>query len=67
MVANRIGLAPSEMTPDKRQTILDLFEAALERPASERVTFLDRACADDDIVHRRVYEMLVADAAHHCF
>ena len=50
------------MTPEKRQTILDLFEAALERPASERVTFLDRACADDDIVHQRVYEMLVADA-----
>ena len=50
------------MTPDKRQMILDLFEAALERPVSERVTFLARECADDKSARQRVYEMLVADA-----
>jgi len=35
-----------------------LFHLALERPASERPAFLERACAGDDALRRRVEDLL---------
>jgi serine/threonine protein kinase/tetratricopeptide (TPR) repeat protein len=50
------------MNPNKWQTILDLFEAALERPVGERVAFLDQACADNVSLRQRLQAMIEADA-----
>jgi serine/threonine protein kinase/predicted Zn-dependent protease len=50
------------MNPNKWQTILDLFEAALERPVGERTAFLDQACAEDTSLRQRLQAMIEADA-----
>ncbi len=47
---------------NKWQNILDLFEAALERPATERESFLAEACGSDVSLRQRVEGMLAADA-----
>lgn len=47
---------------NKWQNILDLFEAALDRPADERSTFLSQVCGSDISLRQRVEEMLAADA-----
>jgi serine/threonine protein kinase/tetratricopeptide (TPR) repeat protein len=52
------------MDSEKWRKITKLFEAALERPADERAAFLEAECAGDTEVHRRVEEMLAADARH---
>ncbi|HKY05191.1 MAG TPA: serine/threonine-protein kinase, partial [Blastocatellia bacterium] len=50
------------MNPEQWRKIQDLFEAALERPADERASFLARACEGDEEMRRRVEAMLAADA-----
>src|SRR5436853_457180 len=50
------------MNPEQWRKIHELFEAALERPADERVAFLARACVGDEETQRRVEAMLAADA-----
>src|SRR5687767_14008999 len=40
-----------------------LFHLALEQPADERAAFLDRACADDPELRRRVEALLQAHEA----
>ncbi len=46
------------MTPDRWQQIQDVFNAAVERPAAERVAFLDTACAADADLRREVESLL---------
>src|SRR3984893_17092265 len=45
------------LTPDQWESVKELFEAALERPAIERVSFLANACSDSTI--RREVERLL--------
>ena len=37
------------MTPEKREKVSELFEAALEREPNQRDVFLDDACSDEEI------------------
>src|SRR5262245_20695910 len=50
------------MKPDRWKQVDELFEAALDCPTSERASFLDRACADDDALRREVESLLISDA-----
>lgn len=50
------------MDPENWRKIHELFEAALERPISQRAAFLASACAGDEETRRRVEAMLAADA-----
>jgi len=55
------------MNPEKWRKITELFEAALDRPVSERLSFLKLACEGDEEVRSRVEEMLSADARQNLF
>jgi len=55
------------MNTERWQTIVGLFEAALERPVDDRAGFLAQACADDESMRRRVDAMLGADARQSLF
>jgi len=46
-----------EITPDKWQRSKALFDAALQRPSSERASFLAEACPEDDL-RKQVEELL---------
>jgi serine/threonine protein kinase len=48
------------MTPERLRQIRNLFEAALERGASERLVFLGQACQGDDELGREIERLLVA-------
>src|SRR5262245_3712213 len=48
------------MTPERWQQITNVFHAALERDASSRGSFLDKACADDGELRAEVDAMLEA-------
>ncbi|HLM01243.1 MAG TPA: serine/threonine-protein kinase, partial [Pyrinomonadaceae bacterium] len=47
--------------------IVEIFEAALDVPASERSAFIEKACAADENVRREVEEMLAADGKASAF
>ena len=49
------------MTPERWQQVKDLFNAALERDATERRSFLDRACAGDPGLRKEVEDLLISD------
>ena len=51
------------MTDDRWQRVKALFQAAVERPASEREAFLASAAGDDDALRREVESLLASDAA----
>ena len=51
------------MTPERFQQIRNLFEAALERDANERASFLAEACQDDQELHDEVCRLLAAREA----
>src|SRR5262245_27654513 len=51
------------MTDTRWPRVRRLFEAALERPDSERAAFLAAACAGDDDLRREVDALLAADEA----
>ena len=52
------------MTPERFRQVTELFQAALERPAAERLTFVRNESADDDELRGEVCAMLAAhDAA----
>jgi serine/threonine protein kinase len=55
------------MNTERWQTIVGLFEAALERPVDDRAGFLAQACADDESMQRRLNAMLGADARESLF
>ena len=46
-----------ELTPDKWQRAKAVFDAALQRPVTERASFLAETCPEDD-VRQRVEELL---------
>ena len=48
------------MTPERWQELTARFEAALDRPAADRESFVRRTCADDESLRRRVGTLLVA-------
>src|SRR6476619_6677775 len=49
------------MDSEKWRKVSELFEAALDRPAAERASFLKAASDGDDEIRIRVEKMLVAD------
>ena len=49
------------MTPDQKERIRELFLAACEKDPHQRIEFLRRACADDDLVRREVESLLASD------
>jgi hypothetical protein len=50
------------VTPDDFRRIREVFEAALDRPPGERLTFVERACAGNTLLVAEVERMLSADA-----
>ena len=46
------------MTPERWQQITGIFQAALQRDASQRAPFLAEACNDDDSLRREVEALL---------
>jgi hypothetical protein len=46
------------MNPERWQRLRELFEAAVEKGASERTAFLDKACRDDQSLRREVEALL---------
>ena len=50
------------MTPERWEQIGQVYEQARELALSERVTFLDRACAGDEELRREVESLLAAEA-----
>src|SRR5688500_6325681 len=53
----------SLMTPERFRQITDLFHAALERPAAERLTLVRHESAGDDELRGEVCAMLAAHEA----
>src|SRR5215471_4856890 len=51
----------NDMTKERWQQIDALFEAALDLPPEQRGAFLDKACADDAVLHREVAALLASD------
>ena len=49
------------MTPEQKERIRELFLAACEKDPRQRIEFLRRACADDDLVRREVESLLASD------
>jgi serine/threonine protein kinase len=48
------------MTPERWQKIEEIFQAASDRDAHDRVSFLDEACAGDEELRTEAVEMLLA-------
>jgi eukaryotic-like serine/threonine-protein kinase len=46
------------MTPERWQQIKELYHSTVEREPSERATFLDEACGDDEEIRREVESLL---------
>jgi hypothetical protein len=57
------GSAASPMTDDRWPGVKRLFEAAVERPLSERSAFVSAAVAADETLRRDVESLLAADTA----
>ena len=51
------------MDPDRSGRLIELFQRALDLPDDARSAFLDRECAGDDALRRRLDRMLIDDAA----
>jgi serine/threonine protein kinase/tetratricopeptide (TPR) repeat protein len=52
----------AELTPERYQRLIELFEAASAQRADDRAQFLAEASAGDDALRREVEELLAADA-----
>src|SRR5262245_2394957 len=50
------------MTAERWARITDVFRAALEKPAGERIAFLDEACSGDEPLRRNVERLLAGEA-----
>src|ERR1700681_899932 len=50
------------MTPNRYQRVIEIFQAASDRTAEARQSFLASACAGEDDLRREVEAMLAADA-----
>jgi serine/threonine protein kinase len=49
------------MKPERWKQVDELFEAALDCPAAERASFLDRACAGDNELRRELESLIISD------
>lgn len=55
------------MKPERWKQVDDLLEAALECPAPERASFLERACAGDEELRRELESLLISDGQEQTF
>ncbi|HSE97842.1 MAG TPA: protein kinase, partial [Blastocatellia bacterium] len=55
------------MKPERWKKLDELLDAALDRPAAERASFLDRACSGDEELRRELEALLVSDAQAESF
>jgi len=53
--------------PERWKQVDDLLEAALERPAAERASFLDSACAGDEELRRELESLIISEAQAEAF
>ena len=49
------------MTPDRWQRIEELYHSAREREESQRVAFLNEACAGDEALRREIESLLAEE------
>jgi len=49
------------MTPDRWRKIEELYHSTLEREESERITFLNQVCAEDEALRREVESLLACE------
>jgi len=49
------------MTPDRWQRIEQLYHAAQEREGSQRVAFLEEACAGDEALRQEIESLLAEE------
>src|SRR4029450_2591359 len=55
------------MKPERWKQVDELLEAALDRPPTERASFLDRACAGDEALRRELESLLISAAEAETF
>jgi Tol biopolymer transport system component/serine/threonine protein kinase len=55
------------MKPERWKQVDELLEAALDFPATERASFLDRACSGDEELRRELESLLVSDGQAEAF
>src|SRR6185503_13616896 len=55
------------MTPERWKQVDELLEAALDCPATERASFLDRACSGDEELRRELESLLISDGQAEAF
>src|SRR6185503_20406512 len=55
------------MKPERWKQVDELLEAALECPATERASFLDRACSGDEDLRRELESLLISDGQAEAF
>ena len=53
-------MTPIPMTPERWNRIKEIFASALERDPSERGTYVEQACADDNTLRVEVISLLEA-------
>jgi serine/threonine protein kinase len=57
-----VGVDPAKakfsMTPEQWNLVDELLDAALERPPSERIPFLNEACKNDEVLRREVDSLI---------
>ena len=56
-----------DMAEEHYRRVRQLFESALERPSSDRLAFLQRACADDEQIFNELRNLLAAHEASRSF
>src|SRR5882724_5535013 len=61
LVSCHSSLVTVVMKPERWKQVDELLEAALECPAAERASFLDRACAGDEELRREIASLLISD------
>ena len=55
------------MKPERWKQVDDLLEAALECPAAERASFLDKVCAGDEDLRRELESLLISEGQAEAF
>ena len=55
------------MTPDRRQRVAELFEAALDRDAESAAQWIAREAADDPAVRDEALSLLASHSRANCF
>ena len=55
------------MKPERWKQVDELLEAALDCPATERASFLDRVCSGDEELRRELESLLISDAQANAF